>query len=431
MLKKIAIDDAATGMFIHQFCGSWIDHPFWSKQLRITDDATLRRIRSSGIHEIIIDTERGVDVAGVDSLGVNSPGLDSLGVNSLNEPPLVVEHPATDSSQLPQVSTDTQVPVPTPACSVFDEISRAGELVARGKRDVIRMFADVRMGRAVESENIQALVSDMSDSLMRNAHALLGMVRIKRSDEYTYLHSVAVAALMMALSRSHGCDEQTIKLAGMAGLLHDLGKVAMPDYILNKPGKLTEAEFDVMRGHPKAGAKLLQALTDMPAEVIDACLHHHEKIDGNGYPDKLVGDEISLITRMAAICDVYDAITSNRPYHKGDDPSITLSRMAKWPGHFDAALFQLFVRTLGIYPIGSLVRLSSDRLAIVIEQNSGALLRPRLRVFFSVSQRQWIAPEILDLAIDGSDVAIIGREEPEAWGLSGLDRLWLNSHDPM
>ena len=244
-------------------------------------------------------------------------------------------------------------------------------------------------------------------------------------------HSVAVAALMMALSRSNGCDEQTIKLAGMAGLLHDLGKVAMPDHILNKPGKLTEAEFEVMRGHPQAGAKLLQALTDMPAEVIDACLHHHEKVDGNGYPGKLVGDQISLIARMAAICDVYDAITSNRPYHKGDDPSIALSRMAKWPGHFDAELFQLFVRTLGIYPIGSLVRLSSDLLAIVIEQNSGALLRPRLRVFFSVPQRQWITPELLDLATDGSGVTIIGREEPEGWGLSGLDRLWVNSHSPM
>jgi hypothetical protein len=150
-------------------------------------------------------------------------------------------------------------------------------------------------------------------------------------------------------------------------------------------------------------------------------------MDGSGYPGKLAGDEISLMARMAAICDVYDAITSNRPYHSGDDPSIALSRMAKWPGHFAAKLFQLFVRTLGIYPIGSLVRLSSDRLAVVIEQNAGALLRPRLRVFYSVPERRWITPEILDLDTDDSQDVIVGREEPESWGLTGLDRLWLNS----
>ncbi len=428
MLKKIAVEQSTTGMFVHQFCGSWVDHPFWSKQLLIADDVTLGKLRSSGIRDIIIDTERGVDVVGVASLAVTSLAVTSLGVTSLEESPVdeAPREPGQSIAPSPPSSHDITERAAGPARhGVSDELERARELVARGKRDVILMFADARMGRVIAREGLESLVSDMSESLMRNAHALLALVRIKRSDEYTYLHSVAASALMMALSRSHGGDEQTIRVAGMAGLLHDLGKVAMPDHILNKPGKLTEAEFDIMRGHPRAGADLLHALSEMPPEVIDACLHHHEKVDGSGYPSRLAGDQISLMARMAAICDVYDAITSNRPYHSGDDPSIALSRMAKWPGHFDTGLFQLFVRTLGIYPIGSLVRLASDRLAIVVEQTPGALLRPRLQVFFSIAGRQWITPQVLELDADGCSDVIVGREEPEAWGLGDLDRLWL------
>ena len=413
MLKKITVEQTLTGMFVHQFCGSWIDHPFWSKQLLISDDEMLRKVKKSGIREIIIDTNRGLDVA------VEAPVSEARPDSLFPSAARFSKIPANDDGYV-----ESHTPSSSRKCTISDEIGRASELVARGKRDVIRMFADVRMGKLVESEPLQDLVADMSDSLLRNAHALLGLVRIKRSDEYTYLHSVAASALMMALSRSHGCDEETIRVAGMAGLLHDLGKVAMPDHILNKPGKLTEAEFDIMRGHPRAGADLLHSLSEMPPEVIDACLHHHEKVDGSGYPSGLAGDQISLMARMAAICDVYDAITSNRPYHSGDDPSIALSRMAKWPGHFDTGLFQLFVRTLGIYPIGSLVRLASDRLAIVVEQNEGALLRPRLRVFYSVTTRQRITPLSLDLTVDGTDV-ILGREEPGAWGFTGLESLWL------
>lgn len=420
MLKRIAVEKAVVGMFVHQFCGSWIDHPFWSKQILIADDDAVRKIQASVIREIIIDTARGVDVP---ADAVDAPDSERV---------IIEDRSAEDRESIVQADNPDMPPRPdtgadSTACSVMDELDRAQKLVDRGKRDVIKMFADVRLGNAIESESLQALVTDMSASLMRNAHALLGLVRIKRRDEYTYVHSVAVAALMMALSRSYGCNEETIKIAGMAGLLHDLGKVAMPDHILNKPGKLTAAEFDVMRGHPGAGADLLKAFEGMPAEVVDACLHHHEKMDGSGYPDRLGGDQISLLARMAAICDVYDAITSNRPYHSGGDPASSLSRMATWKGHFDTRLFQLFVRTLGIYPIGSLVRLASGRLAVVIEQNTASLLTPRLRVFYSVDTRQWLTPQLLDLVAEDCGDAIVGREEPETWGLSGLERLWAST----
>ena len=159
------------------------------------------------------------------------------------------------------------------------------------------------------------------------------------------------------------------------------------------------------------------------AGVLDVCLHHHEKMDGSGYPKKLSGDQISLLARMGAVCDVYDAITSNRPYKTAWDPAGSLARMAQWKGHFDPTIFQAFVASLGIYPVGSLVRLASGRLAVVTEQNEGKLTQPKLRVFFSTKSNMPIATVDLDLAEQATD-RIVGREEPETWGFTHLNDIW-------
>ena len=287
------------------------------------------------------------------------------------------------------------------------------------------MFADVRMGRAVACDSLLRLMDDMSASIARNPHALISIARFKSKDEYTYLHSVAVAALMIGLARQYGFADEQVRLAGLAGLLHDVGKAVIPLEVLNKPGRLTEAEFAIMRGHPAAGHELLKTWPDLPSEVLDVCLHHHEKVDGSGYPFKLAGDDISIIARMGAICDVYDAITSNRPYKNGWDPAESLSQMASWKGHFDPELLRMFIQMLGIYPVGSLVRLSSDRLAVVVEQGEKSLLTPKLSVFYSVKMRQTLPARPLDLAHPATKEIIVSRESPEKWGFTGLERLWL------
>jgi len=290
------------------------------------------------------------------------------------------------------------------------------------------MFREARMGKAVDAEGCLPLVEEISSSVMRNPGALVSLARLKSQDEYSYMHSVAVCALMVALAREAGMDADACRQAGLAGLMHDLGKAKMPLAVLNKPGKLTDDEFTVMRSHPERGHELLLEGRGAGAEVLDVCLHHHERIDGTGYPHKLAGDAISQVARMGAICDVYDAITSNRPYKKGWDPAESVARMASWQGHFDAALFKLFVKSLGIYPVGSLVRLQSGRLAVVVEQNPTALTAPAVKVFFSTRSNLPISVQRLDLA--GSDDRIVGRESAAQWGFKHLDSLWADELAP-
>jgi hypothetical protein len=199
--------------------------------------------------------------------------------------------------------------------------------------------------------------------------------------------------------------------------MHDLGKAVMPMEVLNKPGKLSQAEFDIIKSHPTEGHKMLLGGRSPDPIVLDVCLHHHEKADGSGYPKGLKSDEISLFAKMGAVCDVYDAITSNRPYKSGWDPAESLRTMAEWAnGHFDPKVFQAFVKSMGIYPVGSLVRLTSGRIGVVIEQTGKSLTTPSVKVFFSTKSNMRILPQVIDLSRTDISEKIVSRENPRRSG---------------
>jgi putative nucleotidyltransferase with HDIG domain len=238
------------------------------------------------------------------------------------------------------------------------------------------------------------------------------------------MHSVAVCALMVSLARQLGLEDEQIRQAGLAGLLHDVGKMMIPMDILNKPGKLNDTEFELIKSHPAEGYKILGESNGIGEIALDVCLHHHEKIDGKGYPDRLTDTEISLYAKMGAVCDVYDAITSNRPYKNGWEPAESIRKMAEWKGHFDVAVFQAFVKSIGIYPVGSLVKLESNRLGVIIEQTEKSLLTPIVKVFFSIKSNGRIVPEMLDLSKPASKDKIVSHEDPQKWGIRDLHELW-------
>jgi putative nucleotidyltransferase with HDIG domain len=396
MLKKISVEQLRLGMHLQAFCGAWLDHPFWRTQFVLEDPKDISLIRESSIKEIWIDVAKGLDLESGEAV----EETDSL------------TPPETTPAQ-PAVQEKT---------SFNDEISRAAKICARGKEAVLSMFHEARMGKAIEAEAAAPLVEEISNSVLRNPGALISLARLKTADDYTYLHSVAVCALMIALARKLGLDEEQTRAAGMAGLLHDLGKAMIPMAILNKPGKLTDEEFTLVKTHPQEGYKLLLGGRNISEITKDVCLHHHEKIDGSGYPKGLNGDTMSLFAKMGAVCDVYDAITSDRPYKAGWCPAESIKRMAEWKGHFDPLVFQAFVKSLGIYPVGSLLRLESGKLGVVTEQSEQSLLKPKIRVFFSTRSQAYIKPETIDLARSPEKIA--GREDAAKWGLKDIDRYW-------
>ena len=404
MLKKINVKHLVVGMYLKEFCGSWMDHPFWRNSFVITDPKDVERILASNITEVWIDSSKGLDIA--------------AGETAVSEE----ESEARVEAELSRAAQAQRETAPIPAS---EEFARAAKICAQSKLAVTSMFQEARMGKAVDTANAQKLVEEINDSVSRNPGALISLARLKTADDYTYMHSVAVCALMIALSKQLGLSEQETRRAGIAGLLHDLGKMLVPMEVLNKPGKLTDEEFAIIKKHPAEGHRLLLGNSGADEMMLDVVLHHHEKIDGTGYPKGLKGEEISLFAKMGAVCDVYDAITSNRPYKAGWPPSESLRKMAEWAkGHFDQRVFQAFVKSLGIYPIGSLVRLESGRLGLVVDQSEKSLLAPCVKVFYSTHSQARILPEIIDLSRPGCHEKIAGREDPAKWNFPDLDELW-------
>lgn len=385
MIKLIPVSELLPGMFLHKLEVFWVQDSLVRNQMLLTDPRQIQAIKTSGTENVWIDLSKSVPHASV-------PGE--------------------------AISAITIVP------SVFEsEVEIARRIFQQGKAQVRAMFNEARMGNSINLASTMVLVDEIAGSIKRHPSALISVARLKNHDDYTWLHSMAVCALMVLLAQKMGYDEKQTLDAGLGGLLHDIGKAAVPYELLNKPGKLTDEEFTIMKQHPVMGAQMLME-AEAPKNIIDIALHHHEKFDGSGYPHKLAGHEISELSRMAAVCDVYDAITSMRPYKEGWNPAEAMHRMASWHGHFDREVFHMFVKSLGIYPVGSLVRLASGRVALVTEAGNKSLLRPKVNIFYSLHTQREILPEALDLADSFCSDSIIGPEDSALWQQFNLNSVW-------
>ncbi|OYX07298.1 MAG: hypothetical protein B7Z08_12635 [Sphingomonadales bacterium 32-68-7] len=374
MEHQIPPEDVRIGMYICRFGGPWLDHPFWRSQFLLKTARDLERVRESGVPYVLIDDELGAGLV---------PGRAAAGSAADDSRGSV----RSSASALPRPRRTRSERTPPPS-----DRQRAKALIGRSKRVLSKAFADVRLGRAVELEEVTSIVDDVVGTVERNPHALLEVLRLKKKTEYTYLHSVAVCTLMVNAARHLGKGLAETRDYGLAGLLHDLGKMGIPDSILEKEGSLTDEEYLEIRNHPEFGYQVLARSPNIPAMALDVCRHHHEKLDGTGYPHGLPADAISMVTRLGAICDVYDALTSDRAYKGAWSPAEALAAMWSWEGHFDRSLLFTFMQSIGVFPPGLLVLLRSNRLALVLESKpseTGA----RVLAFFATRERALIEPE--------------------------------------
>ncbi|NOX07968.1 MAG: HD-GYP domain-containing protein [Gammaproteobacteria bacterium] len=394
MIKKIKTSDLKVGMYIHDLNSSWMEHSFISNQFKIKADKDIKKMHSHGIKSVYIDTQKGLDFKHAPTAADTLMDVHKKAINVAG-----IEKP---------ISKQTRV---------GEEIQQARSIYKAATKAMNNIMTDARLGKQVQVELVQPIAEQMIESAFRNKDALISLSRIKSKDEYTFMHSVSVAGLMVSFGRAMDMDKKVIHEIAVGGLLHDIGKMSIPLEILNKPGKHTPSEWEIMKSHVVHSREILKQTPGISQQALDVGALHHERYDGSGYPDGLKHDQISEIGQMSAIVDVYDALTSIRVYKDAWEPTITLKKMLEWsPHHFNPELIQRYIRSLGIYPIGTLVELESGLVGVVIEQGEGSLLQPMLRIFYNAKKTSYVKIREMDLTRETSD-RILNAVSPSKYGI--------------
>ena len=298
------------------------------------------------------------------------------------------------------------------------ERETARKLVSSAKSAVTSAFEDVRFGRRINVGDLEPVVSAIAASIERNPAALPSVTRLKDRHEYTYLHSVAVCGLMVGLARELGLAHELTMEIGLAGLLHDVGKARVSLSLLDKPGPLNLDEYALIQQHTLKGFELL---TDSGIEspiALDVVLHHHERPDGRGYPGGISAETLSVYARMGAVCDVYDAVTSSRAYKDRWAPGEALDWMAGTEGQFDRRVLSAFRRMIGVFPVGSFVRLESHRLGVVLNEPPDHPSQPDVCTILCAMTGTDLPPRVVSTRRD----PIIGLEMPGRWKIKDWDQ---------
>lgn len=401
MIKRISIDKLRPKMYVSDLNCDWIPHHTMQKEGRIPNDAIIAQLKSRGIKEVYIDTDRGLDEA--DAL--TQQEVEQKNMAQLNK---------AGSQDMAQAGS----------VSVQEELFKAHKLQDKAKSIMTSVLSDVKFGKPLETEGFDDLADGMIDSVMRNHNALACLGRIRKKDNYLMEHSINLAVLMGIFAKAMKIDRETMHQAMVGALLHDIGKIMVPDHILHKPGKLSDDEFTRMKHHVIFSRELLKKTPGIFPLTVDVAAQHHERIDGSGYPEGLTGCQICREGKMVAITDVYDAITADRCYHKGLSPTAALKKLLEWSGtHLEKTLVHTFIRSMGIYPVGSLVMMESGRLAVVIEASEKDQTRPIVKVIYHSRLKNYIPPEIIDLSKPITQDSIKSSVDADKWRIKISDFL--------
>ena len=375
MRKRISIDQLKIGMKVEKLDRSWLATPFLRHRFTITSAKQIEQLHASGVRQIDVDVYDDCQESGL--------SVPAMPVGTEASPP-IPPTPETEPSAVP----------------FAEELPAARQVFKAAKLIIHQAMDDVRMGRALNMEAVSGVVENMTDSILRNPDALTSLTRLKQFDEYTFFHSVNTSVLALSVGRHLGYERASLLQLGTGTLLHDIGKTLIPVEILNKPGRYEADEFEIMKQHALRGAEILSNTTGLTDIFLKPALEHHERVDGTGYPHKRVKQDLSQFGLIAAIVDIYDAVTSDRCYHKGKTPHDTLQLLYRLgtQGHLDGVLVQQFVQVVGVYPVGSCVSLNTGEAAIVKQFNHHAPIEPLVVLVTDETGRHRSTPFDLDLA---------------------------------
>lgn len=378
MKIKIEVSQLKKGMYVCELDRPWAETSFLLQGVYINGDNEISQLQQT-CEYVFIDAEKSEQ-----SL---YPHLRSL--SNLNQS--TVSRGSSATHEAAQADLEQH--------DFKNELKAARKLHSRTKSFIDLALEDVRLGQAVNTEAAKELVTEVTSSITRSPHAMVWLTNLKERDEYTSIHCMNVCIMSVSFGRSLGMEKAELEILGLGGLLHDLGKMRVPPEILNKPSRLTFEEFEVMKTHTVQGYNMLKEQDDLPSEVLDIVKHHHERRNGKGYPSHLDGDQINNMTRIVAIVDVYDAITSDRCYHDAISPYDALKNMYEWVNEdFDKDLVEKFIKCLGIYPVGSVVKLNLGHVGLVVSASEKSKLRPIVMLVQNSKGERFPTPKLINLA---------------------------------
>lgn len=399
MLKKIATANLKPGMYVANIAQQGLSLHEHEREGRIPDQQTINKLITRGVKELYIDTDKGSDSPDAISKEASEEKLDSQIIDIAQKSPIERD---IKSSQLDK------------------ELEKASKLHTEALSLVNHAMTSAKSGQAVDITPFENMADNFMDSVVRNQNALACLSRIRQKDNYLMEHSVNVAVLMSILGKHLELERPYLHQCVTGALLHDIGKILIPDTVLHKPDKLTDDEYNIMKKHAGYSQKILQRNARFSQVSINVAGQHHERMDGQGYPLGLKGDEISAEARMASVVDIYDAITADRVYHKGMTPSNALKRMLEWCGpHLDTKYVHSFIKAIGVYPVGSLVKINNTA-AVVIAENTDSL-KPVVKVIYNLELNIYTQVAIKDLSKETSQDRISQVLDPHDFGINLKD----------
>ena len=375
--RKIAVGDLGVGMYVAELDRPWIESPFLFQGFVISSSDELEKLRGTCRHVFIEDAP-------------NTDSSERTIRRSMNV--RVMSSPRQSHSEWQRVTSEDR------RVSFQRELDRANTVRQRTQQYVDGLLADARLGRAIDTGTARLVVADMVNNVISDPEAALWLTQLKRAHQYTAQHCVNVSVLSIAFGAHLGYSREQLQIIGLGALLHDVGKMKVPRQVLEKPGRLTPEEFEIMKRHPVDGYELLKA-SPIPAQALQIVRFHHERISGKGYPDGLSGDQIPTAVLVTAICDVYDALTSDRVYRHGLPPDQGLHAMYQMaPSDFGKGLVHEFIKCIGIYPVGSLVELTNGAIGIVMTKDPNYKLRPVVMLICDPQGREYHPRRFISLA---------------------------------